>query len=179
MEQVWFIFRCPKKNPHWFSSFVFPNNSKVNCTIEYQCADMLAEVWTFRPTGRPFVRLSVHVSGLIPDWNSRGTSASLSQLVTADVNLSNASSLGAAAPPGPAFPCCGVRWISGGVQGYFWTHRRTLWYHWGDASVRACYWLRFVSEVSCNFMPLFMLIPATVTNCSIKLWRDLILSVHI
>lgn len=70
--------------------------------------------WT--RSGRPFVRLSVHVSGLIPDWNSRGTSASLSQLVTAVVNLSNASSLGAAAPPGPAFPCRGVRWISGGCR---------------------------------------------------------------
>lgn len=170
---VLFIFSVQKKIHTGLVLLFFPNNSKVNCSIEYQCADTLDEVWAFRPTGRPFVRLSVHVSGLIPDWNSRGTSASLSQLVTADVNLSNASSLCAAAPPGPPFPCRGVRWISGGcraISGHISGPFGTI---GGDASVRACYWLRFVSEVCCNFRPLFMLIPATATNCSIN--HDVIL----
>lgn len=56
--------------------------------------------------------LSIYPSvPVLLDWNSRSTSASLSQL---DMNLSNASCLGKAAPPGPAYRCCGVRWIPGG-----------------------------------------------------------------
>lgn len=50
------------------------------------------------------------VRARVSDTGSQSTSASLSQLVTADVNLSNASTLraaaAAAAAPGPSLCCC-------------------------------------------------------------------------
>lgn len=96
-----------------------------------------------RWTSPDFQALHLHAS-LPVDWNSRGTLSSLGQLVTADVNLSNASSLSAAALPDPVFPCCGVRWISqGGGGGY-----RAISGH--IAGLWMCCWLLFVSQV-CNY----------------------------
>lgn len=66
------------------------------------------------PCRCPSVHL--HMSVLL-DWNGRSTLLSFGRLVTADVSLSNASSLGAAGRPCPVFLCCGVRWLSWGSEG--------------------------------------------------------------
>lgn len=45
LERVLFIFSVQKKIHTGLVLLFFPNNSKVNCNIEYQCANTLDEVW--------------------------------------------------------------------------------------------------------------------------------------